>query len=88
MNLAQVIGYATATVKHPSMNGWRLLVVQPMNGSRQADGDPLIAIDALGAAPTQEVIVCLEGRATRQMLGDEHAPVRCCIVGLCDSPKG
>ncbi len=88
MQLAKVLGQAIATTKHPALQGARLLVVQPMNGSRQADGDPLIAIDALGAAPMQEVIVCLEGRATRQMLGDEHAPVRCCIVGLCDSPKG
>ena len=29
MQLGEVIGTATATVKHPSMKGWKLLVVQP-----------------------------------------------------------
>ena len=28
MQLGTVVGHATATVKHPTLNGWRLLVVQ------------------------------------------------------------
>ena len=30
MNLALVIGHATATIKHPSFKGWKLIVVQPL----------------------------------------------------------
>ena len=28
MQLGTVVGHAVSTVKHPSMKGWRLLVVQ------------------------------------------------------------
>ncbi|RMF88249.1 MAG: ethanolamine utilization protein EutN, partial [Planctomycetota bacterium] len=30
MLAARVVGTATATVKHPTMQGWKLLVVQPV----------------------------------------------------------
>ncbi len=84
MQIAKVIGHAIATAKHPSLIGSRLLVVQPLSSTMQAEGEPLLAVDQLGAAPAQIVLVCLEGRATRMMLGDEHAPVRCCTIGILD----
>jgi ethanolamine utilization protein EutN len=41
---------ATATVKHPSMAGWKLLIVQPYGPDGQTpDGDPVLVVDALGA---------------------------------------
>ena len=49
MQIAQVVGQAVATVKHPSMHGWRLLVVQPLAPDGKEDGEPLLAIDNLGA---------------------------------------
>ena len=49
MQLAQVMGHATATIRHPSMTGWRLLIVQPLDAREQPDGDPLLAIDEQGA---------------------------------------
>ena len=30
MQLAGVVGHGISTVKHPSLQGWRLLVVQPL----------------------------------------------------------
>ena len=30
MQLGLVVGTATATTRHPSMRGWKLLVVQPL----------------------------------------------------------
>ena len=30
MQLALVLGTATSTVKHPSLEGWKLLVAQPL----------------------------------------------------------
>ena len=50
MNLALVIGTATSTVKHRSMNGAKLLIVQPLAADgRSPDGNPLLAVDRLGA---------------------------------------
>ena len=46
MQLARIIGTTTATVKHPSLAGARLLVVQPLMADRRSpDGDPQIAVD-------------------------------------------
>ena len=37
MQLGKVIGHATSTIKHPSMNGWKLLVVQTLDATGGAD---------------------------------------------------
>ena len=42
MQPAKVIGSITATVKHSSMQGAKMLLVQPQLVQGQADGDPII----------------------------------------------
>jgi ethanolamine utilization protein EutN len=84
MQLAEVLGHAVATVKHPSLVGWRLLVVQPLTQDRQPDGEPLLAIDALGAWPGSEVIVSNDGAGARELVGNKNSPVRWMIVGIKD----
>ena len=49
MQLGRVIGTATATVKHPTFQGERLLVVQLETGDGRPDGEPVLAFDRLGA---------------------------------------
>ena len=49
MQLGRVVGQAVATVKHASLAGWKLLVVQPLTAANQPDGEPLLVIDHLGA---------------------------------------
>ena len=49
MQLAQVVGHAVSSVKHASLHGWRLLVVQPLTPAGKEDGEPLLAIDNLGS---------------------------------------
>ena len=46
-----VIGHATATIKHRSLNGWRMAIVQPIGPDGQPEADPQIAVDRHGAAP-------------------------------------
>ena len=53
---ATVIGRATATVKHQSMNGQKLLIVQPQMKNGSPEGDPLMAIDGFGAGVGEEVL--------------------------------
>ena len=49
MLLARVEGSMIATRKHPSLQGWRMLICQPLNAHGLAEGTPVIAIDPLGA---------------------------------------
>ena len=86
MNLGLVVGTATSTVKHRSMAGAKLLVVQPlMADERQADGDPVLAVDRLGADFGQVVLLTSDGAEVQKMLGDDNTPVRWSVMGLRDA---
>lgn len=86
MQMALVVGTATATKKHASLRGQKLLVVQPqMADGHAADGDPLVAIDCVGAGTGQYVMLTSDGRGAREFLRDESTPVRWTIIGICDT---
>ncbi len=77
MQLALIVGSATATVKHPSLNGCKLLVAQPvMADESRPDGDPQLVVDRLGAGPGDMVIITGDGNAAAEVVGDELTPVR------------
>jgi ethanolamine utilization protein EutN len=84
MQLATVIGHATATIKHPSFNGWRLLIVQILNNARQPDADPVIAVSRLGPGLGQTVILNSDGKGARDLIGDVKSPVRWFVIGIVD----
>lgn len=84
MQLAKVIGRATATVKHPALNGWRMLVVQPLDLDGGPDGEPLIAIDNLGAGRGDVVMMTSDGTSVREMMKTDNTPVRWAVLGIAD----
>ena len=84
MQLGTVIGHATATVKHPSLEGWRMLIVQPLSVDRQPEADPIIAVDRLGAGTNSLVILNSDGKGARELIGSEKSPVRWFIIGIVD----
>ncbi len=85
MQLGLVVGTATATAKHPSMHGWKLLVVQPlMADGRTPDGDPQLAIDNLGAGVGEPVMITSDGAGTRALLGTDATPVRWSVIAIPD----
>jgi ethanolamine utilization protein EutN len=85
MYLGRVMGYATATVKHPSMEGAKLLLVMALQADgRTIEGDPILAIDKLGAGVGETVMITSDGIGAREMLGDETSPVRWSVLGIPD----
>ena len=88
MQLGKVIGHATSTVKHSSMNGWKLLVVQMLDAKGGADGEPVLCVDNLGAGAGQRVMITSDGKAVSQMLGDDKSPVRWAVIGIADGLRG
>lgn len=86
MRLARIRGYVTSTVKHPSFNGSRLLIAQPVDNNDKPEGDPQVVIDELGAALHQKVILCSDGSYARGYLEDSSSPARYWVLGLVD-PK-
>ena len=85
MQLAKVIGNTSATVKHESLVGAKLLIVVPLMADGEAvDGFPLIAIDGVGAGIGETVMISSDGHGAREMLGTNATPVRWSIVGRKD----
>ena len=79
-----VIGHATSTIKHPSLTGWRLAIVQPVGPTGQPDTDPVVAVDSLGCSPGQRVVINSDGKGSRQLIGDDKTPARYFVIALVD----
>ena len=86
MQVADVVGRATATVKHESLEGSKMLIVQPRMLDGSPDGHPLIAVDGVGAGVGQSVMISSDGKFGRQLLNHPSNPVRWTIVGIRDEP--
>ena len=85
MQLGSVVGIAISTVKHPSMEGWKLLVVQLLAADgKSPDGEPVLAVDRLGAGRGEKVILTSDGKGTRELLKSETTPVRWSVMGIAD----
>jgi len=84
MLIGMVEGRAISTIKHRSMVGWKLLVVQPLDFDGLPDGDPVLAIDMLGAGRGVKVVISNDGRGTREMVGDTNSPARWAVIGIVD----
>ena len=84
MLLAIVEGTATSTIRHATLRGWKLLIVQPVDASGSPEGEPLLAIDMLGAGHGCRVVISNDGKGTREMVKSDTTPLRWSVVGLVD----
>jgi ethanolamine utilization protein EutN len=83
MQLGRVIGTVTATVKHATFQGERMLIVQLENAAGGADGEPVLAFDRLGARRGDVVLLTNDGLALQELLG-RTTPGRWSVLGLPD----
>ena len=83
MLLGVVLGSATATIKHATFQGERLLVVQPLAESGKADGEPVLAFDRLGAGRGDRVLLTTDGALLQERLG-RTTPGRYSVLGIPD----
>lgn len=83
MQLGRVVGTATATVKHPTFQGERLIVVQLESASGKPDGEPVLCFDRLGAGRGDRVVLTNDGLALQQLIG-RTTPGRWSVLGTVD----
>jgi ethanolamine utilization protein EutN len=86
MQLARVIGTVVATVKNDSLEGRKLLVVQSLNAKLEAQGKPLVALDAIGAGVGELVFWC-RGKEASFPFKREDTPTDCTIIAIVDSEQ-
>ncbi|HSB12103.1 MAG TPA: EutN/CcmL family microcompartment protein [Blastocatellia bacterium] len=84
MQLARVLGTVVATVKSDSLEGRKLLVIQPLDSRLDRKGEPMVAIDSVGAGVGEIVFWCRGREASFPFLPAE-VPSDCTIVGIVDS---
>jgi len=85
MYTGRVVGHATSTVKHPSMEGFKLLLVMALQADGHTiEGDPILVVDTLGAGVGETVMITSDGIGARELLGSETSPVRWSVLGICD----
>ncbi len=87
MFLGRVIGEVWATRKDPTLDGLRLLVVDPLDTSRDPAAPkvtPVVAADPIGAGVGERVVVAF-GKAARVACGgDGERAFEAAVVGIVD----
>ncbi|MBI1803094.1 MAG: EutN/CcmL family microcompartment protein [Ignavibacteriae bacterium] len=83
MFFAKVIGTVWATRKDESLRACKLQFIQPLTAERKEIGDPIVAVDTIGAGPGETVFYITAREATIP-LPIEMAPVDASIVGIVD----
>ena len=96
MFLAKVTGNVVASQKDKTLNGQKLLVVEPLNvkydeasqkpASLGNTGRAIVAIDVVGAGDGQLVLV-VQGSSARMTDVTKNLPADAIIVGIVDSAE-
>ncbi len=88
MILGRIAGNVVQTIQHPATENRRLLIVDRLGPDGELSGGYLVAVDTVGAAPGQTVLVLDEGNGARQILEWADAPIRSVVVGVVDALPG
>jgi microcompartment protein CcmK/EutM len=85
MILGKVIGNVVSTIKLPIYQGYKILIVQPVNNNEEPQGESVLALDTVQAGVGDTVLVIDEGNSSRLIMNNSIAPVRTMIVGIVDA---
>lgn len=83
MFLGKIVGRVISTAKNPSLQGQRLLIVQPLTPELAETGKRIICVDSTGAGAGEIIYWCRGREASFPFLPSE-LPVDNTIVGIVD----
>ncbi len=85
MLIARVVGELVATQKHPSHEGKKILLVQPLNLDGSDRGDAVVALDAVDAGIGDRVLLATDGFAAMTSVGaPPQSPIDMAVIGFID----
>ncbi len=84
MLIARVVGELVATQNHPSHEGRKLLLVQPLHLDGSNRGDAIIALDAVDAGIGDRVLIVTEGFSAMTAVGRPQSPIDTAVIGFID----
>ncbi len=86
MNLARIIGTIWATRKHKSLEGTKLLIIEPLDLiTRKAIGSPFVSVDSIGAGEGEYVFYVTSKESEMPLVNKGIAKmvvVDACILGI------
>ncbi len=83
MYIGKVIGTVVATRKDENLVGTKLMITQPLNKKLKPIGEPLVAVDTVGAG-IGELVIFTKGTAARIAAKKMDSPIDISIVGIID----
>lgn len=87
MQAAKIIGRVVASRKVETLEGVKLLLIQPVTWDQKPQGDPIVAADTVGAGGT-EFVFWVAARDAAVAFGGtslkDTPPVDAAIVGIVD----
>ena len=84
MVFARVTGNVVCTLKDDKLVGTKLMLVQPVDLAGVAKGNPIVAVDAVGAGEG-ELVLLVQGSSARQTARTNNTPVDAVIFAIVDS---
>lgn len=83
MQLAKVIGTVVASVKDETLEGMKILMIQPLTDKMKPSGGPIAAIDTVQSGP-DDLVYWITAREASLALPNPFSPVDAAIVGIVD----
>lgn len=83
MILCKVTGNVVSTKKDEKLTGSKLLIVQPIDYKENSIGNPIVAVDTVGAG-IKEIVLVVTGSTARLTEEVRNAPIDASIVGIVD----
>ena len=84
MQLGKVVGNVVLTIKNDTLDGVKLLLVQPMSPAREPIGRIIVAADSVGAGVGEHVFF-VRGKEASFPFYPTEVPADAGIVGIVDS---
>ena len=83
MKIGRVTGTVVSTRKLESLEGIKLLLVQPLDDKMQNSGNPLVACDTVQAG-TGDLVIYEGGREAALALDNWYNPADAAVIGIID----
>ena len=84
MRIGKIIGTVVATRKDEKLVGSKLMITQPLTFKFEPIGEPMIAVDTVGAG-IGDIVLFTTGTAGRIAAKKMDAPIDASIVGIVDN---
>ena len=83
MQLALVVGNVVLNLKNDTLDGVKLLLIQPLSAAREPVGRIIVAADSVGAGAGEEVFF-VRGKEASFPFYPVEVPADAAIVGIVD----